>query len=57
MAIMKVATLDRLGEFLAECKEMFASQTEVNKNDSDIDAYVLNIDYEKTLAFNTSEIV
>ena len=29
MAKMKVATLERLGEFLTECKALFASQTDV----------------------------
>ena len=57
MAKMKVATLAKLGEFLTECKALFASQTEVEQNDSDINTYVLNIDYENNLAFDTSEIV
>lgn len=54
---MKVATLERLSEFLTECKALFASQTEVDANDADINTYVLNIDYESTLAFDTTEIV
>ena len=55
--VMKVATLARLGEFLIECKALFASQTETEQNDINIENYVLNIDYENTLAFNTNQIV
>ena len=54
---MKLATLDSLNTFLTNCKALFASQTEVAQNDADIDDYVLNIDYENNLAFDTSEIV
>lgn len=57
MAKMKVLTLERLGEFLTECKALFASQSAVTENDRDIETYVLNIDYENNLAFDTSEIV
>lgn len=54
---MKVATLERLNEFLTECKSFFASKTEVSENDIDIEAHVLNVDYENNLKFDTSEIV
>ena len=54
---MKIATLDNLVTFLANCKTLFATQTEVAENDADINTYVLNIDYENDLAFDTSEIV
>ena len=54
---MKVATLERLNEFLTECKSFFASQTDVAEIDTDIDTYVLNVDYDNNLKFNTDEIV
>ena len=57
MAKMKVLTLERLNEFVTECKALFASQSAVAKNDADIETHVLNIDYENNLAFDTSEIV
>ena len=57
MAKLKVASLERLSEFLTECKALFASQSEVAENDADINTYVLNIDYENNLAFDTTEIV
>lgn len=57
MAKMKVLTLERLREFVTECKALFASRTAVAANDRDIETYVLNIDYENNLAFDTSEIV
>ena len=60
MAKMKLATLDRLSEFLTECKSYFATQTEVAENDSDIETYVLNIDdtwYNDNLKIDTTEIV
>lgn len=56
MAKMKVATLSKLGEFLTECKALFASQAEVAENNSDINTYVLNVDYTQ-VEFDTSEIV
>ena len=37
MAKMKVATLERLGEFLTECKALFASQTEFNSYTEQVD--------------------
>ena len=55
--VMKVVTLARLGEFLNECKALFASQVEIEENDANINSYVLNIHYENTLAFNTEEII
>ena len=53
---MKLATLNTLSTFLANCKALFASQTEVAENDSDINTYVLNVDYSQ-IEFDTSEIV
>ena len=54
---IKVATPSILSEFLTGCKDLFATQSEVSQNDADIGTYVLNIDYEKELAFDTDEIV
>lgn len=57
---MKVITLEKLSEFLAKCKELFATKTEVDTNDADIEDYVVNIAddwYENNVAFDTSEIV
>ena len=53
---MKVLTLSKLSEFLTECKALFASQTEVAANDTDIETHVLNVDYTQ-IEFDTSEIV
>lgn len=56
---MKIATLDNLSTFLTNCKALFASQTEVEANDDDINTYVLDVKawYENNMAFDTSEIV
>ena len=56
---MKIATLDNLSTFLKNCKALFASQTEVEANDDDINTYVLDVKawYENNMAFDTSEIV
>lgn len=56
---MKIATLDSLSIFLTNCKALFASQTEVEANDDDINTYVLNVEewYKNNVAFDTSEIV
>ena len=53
---LKIATLEKLGEFLSECKAIFASQVEVDENTSDISTHLLNIDYSQ-IEFDTSEIV
>ena len=55
--MLKTITLSKLGEFLTECVSLFAPKTQVENNDINIETYVLNIDYENTLAFNTSQIV
>lgn len=57
---MKIITLEKLSEFLAKCKELFATKTDVDANDADIENYIVNIAddwYETNLAFDTSEIV
>ena len=53
---LKATTLDRLSEFLTECKKLFATQTEVSENTNDIDTHLLNVDYSQ-VEFDTSEIV
>ena len=52
---MKVITLTKLGEFLTICKGLFASQDATLGNDTNIETYVLNVDYKNTLDFDTSE--
>ena len=54
---LKILTLSRLGEFLTECKKIFASQIETTANTLDINEHLLNIDYESALWFDTSEII
>lgn len=56
---IKVATPEILGEFLTGCKNIFASQDEVNQNDIDINDYVLDIAdwYNENLVIDTNEIV
>ena len=49
MAIMKVATLDRLGEFLAECRSVFAAITHKHKM-SDLEDYTIIDNCESTNA-------
>lgn len=53
---LKIATLERIGEFLAGCKNLFATQSEVTENTTDIDEHLLNVDYTK-IEFDTSEVV
>lgn len=53
----KVMTFPRLSEFIEKCKTLFAPHSEVADNDINIETYVLNIDYENNLAFDTSFIV
>lgn len=49
--------LNGLTTFLNQLKQTFASTSEVSAVEADTDAYVLNIDYESTLAFDTKEII
>lgn len=49
MAIMKVATLEKLGEFLAECKSVFAAITHKHKM-SDLEDYTIIDNCESTNA-------
>lgn len=56
---IKVATPEILGEFLTGCKNIFASQDEVNQNDIDINNYVLDVAdwYNDNIAFDTNKLV
>lgn len=40
-----------------QLKQKYATTAEVAQVEADTDAYVLNIDYESTLAFDTKEII
>lgn len=49
--------LTGLTTFFNQLKSIFATEAEVAAVESDTDTYVLNIDYESTLAFDTKEII
>lgn len=51
--------LDILGlrTFLNQLKSLFATKESVMSVKQDTDTYILNIDYENTLAFDTTEII
>lgn len=49
--------LTGLATFLAQLKLFFATTSEVAQVELDTDTYVLNIDYESILAFDTTEII
>ena len=51
--------LDKAGltTFLAQLKGIFATPAEVTAVTDATDTYILNIDYESTLAFDTTEII
>ena len=53
----KFLNLNGLTTLLNQLKEKFASKAEINNLEVDNDTYILNIDYENTLAFDTSWIV
>ena len=53
----KFLNLTGLTTFFNQLKTIFASNTEVTAVETDTDTYVLNIDYENTLAFDTKEII
>ena len=46
-----------LSTFLTQLRQFFASTSEVAEVEADTETYVLNIDYESTLAFDTKEII
>lgn len=51
--------LDSVGltTFFTQLKVLFATKQAVDEVKEDTDDYILNIDYESTLAFDTSEII
>ena len=53
----KFLNITGLTTFLNQLKQKFATTAEVAAVEADTDTYVLNIDYESTLAFDTSEII
>lgn len=55
--MVKFLNLNGLTTFLNQLKAFFASADEVAEVEADTDTYVLNIDYEKELAFDTKEII
>lgn len=42
---------------LSQLKTIFATTSEIAQVETDTDTYVLNIDYESLLAFDTTQIV
>lgn len=48
--------LTGLATFLAQLKNLFATQEDVAEVESDTNTYILNVDYSE-LEFDTSEIV
>lgn len=53
----KFLNLSGLTTFFTQLKSIFATTSEVAQIETDTDTYVLNIDYESTLAFDTKEII
>lgn len=53
----KFLNLTGLTTLLNQLKEKFSTKAEVSQVEADTDTYVLNIDYENILAFDTSEII
>lgn len=53
----KFLNLDGLTAFLNQLKRIFATEAEVAQVEADTETYVLSIDYENTLAFDTKEII
>lgn len=53
----KLLNINGLSTLLNQLKQKFSTKAEVSQVEADTDTYVLNIDYENTLAFNTFEIV
>jgi len=54
---LKVTTLNNLIEILSLMAAAFGSKELAAKHRNALETYVLNIDYENTLAFDTSFIV
>ena len=53
----KFLNLTGLTTLLTQLKEKFATKSEVIQVEEDTDNYVLNIDYESDLSFDTSELI
>ena len=53
----KFLNLDGLTTLFNQLTQTFSSKAEVAQVEADTDTYVLNIDYDSTLAFDTSEII
>lgn len=53
----KYLNLGGLTQFLDGLRDLFATQSEVAELNETTNNYVLNIDYDKEIAFDTSEIV
>lgn len=53
----KFLNLDGLTTLFNQLKEKYSSKAEVSQVEADTETYVLNIDYEATLAFDTTEII
>ena len=49
--------LNGLRTFLNQLKWLFATKEAVSNVEANTNTYILNIDYENNLAFNTSEII
>ena len=54
---MKVTTLNNLQEFLSQMKNLFGTKELYDKHRNALNTYVLNIDYENDLKFDTDLIV
>ena len=54
---MKILTLEKLIEFLELMKATFGEKTLTTKHREALNTYILNINYESALAFDTKEIV
>lgn len=57
MATKKYTSLNGLETFLNKLKELFATNKDVSDVADNINEYILEIDYEAHLEFDTSEIV
>ena len=53
----KFLNLTGLTTLLNQLKQKFATTAEVAQVEVNTETYVLNIDYDSTLAFDTSEII
>lgn len=52
-----IITLNNLKEFLTLAKSVFGLKSLATKHRTALDSYILNIDYENELAFDTDLIV